>query len=188
MILDSLTNHLGRNVPLLSPVVFDLPWYLPPRSAANRSATTASLTMGPGIFGSFGNMIDAGPAGFARLARQFLSEDGFLADPEAAPMLTLTAEPGAPATLDLGGGHVLLLDADKGLLSVAHHPSGAQTPIWGNAADGAPPLAQESWFGLDNGTALAIETAPASDHADAFMAARIDVTREGRTTTFRPAA
>jgi len=186
MIFGSLTNGIAHSVPLLSGPLTGLPWYLPPRGAADRSATTASLEMGPGIFGSFGDMIDAGPAGFARVARQYLAEGGFLDDPHAAPMLTLTAGPGSPAMLDLGDGFALTLDADNALLSVTHLPSGAETPIWGDSAAGAPPLAAESWFGLDNGTAIAIEAAPAPDRADAFVAARIEVTREGRTTTFRP--
>ncbi|MCI4592630.1 hypothetical protein MOK15_21470 [Sphingobium sp. BYY-5] len=169
-----LTNPVADLVPLLGGPLNSLPWYLPPRSSANRSATTSSLAMGPGIFGSFGDTLSTGPLGFPRLARHYDAQGGTLADPEAAPILSLTPR----AAIDAGPGYRLHLDADSGRIAVEHLDSGTQTILWG---EGGPALAQESWFGLDNGTALAIDTVPAADHAQAFEAVRIDISRDGGT-------
>lgn len=194
MFLGYLTNKLGDAVPLVDRPFNSLAWYLPPKSAANRTANTTSQQMGPGIYGTFGSEIHGGGAHFSRIARHYEADGGALSDPDAAPDLTLEPGSGARtaqfgtgrAALDLSADYRLLLDGDAGQLLVEHLPSGTETTIWGqNAADGAPQLWAESWFGLDDGTAIAIATTPAADHADAFIPARIDLTRDGRTLSLR---
>ncbi|MEC7931005.1 MAG: hypothetical protein VX218_01785, partial [Pseudomonadota bacterium] len=58
---------------------------------------------------------------------------------------------------------------------------GTRSPIWGGEAT----LHAQSWFGLDNGTAITIEAGVAADHADAVVPARIDITRDGVTLSLR---
>lgn len=187
MFLGYLTNKIGDTVPLLDRPFNAMAWYLPPKSAANRTANTTSQQMGPGIYGTFGSEIHGGSAGFTRIARHYEAVGGALADPEAAPNLTLTPG-GGLASIDLSADYSLLLDGDTGQILVDHRPSDTQIPIWGQQTpEGAPRLWEDSWFGLDDGTAIAIETAPAPDHADAFIPARIDLTRDGRTLTLRAA-
>lgn len=176
-----LTNPVADLVPLLGGPLNTLPWYLPPRSSANRSATTSSIAMGPGIFGSFGDSLSTGTLGFPRLARHYDAQGGTLADPETAPALTLTPR----AAIDAGPGYRLHLDADNGRVAIEHLDSGTQTILWG---EGGPALAEESWFGLDNGAALAIETAQAADHGQAFEAVRIDLRHDGQTVSLRARA
>ncbi|MEC3912563.1 hypothetical protein U5A82_19420 [Sphingobium sp. CR2-8] len=187
MSLGYLTNKIGDAVPLLDRPFNSMAWYLPPKSAANRTANTTSQQMGPGIYGTFGSEIHGGSAAFTRIARHYEAVGGALADPEAAPNLTLTPG-GGLASIDLSADYNLLLNGDTGRILVDHRPSDTQTPIWGQQTpQGVPQLWEDSWFGLDDGTAIAIETAPASDHADAFIPARIDLTRDGRTLTLQAA-
>lgn len=194
MLLGYLTNKIGDAVPLLDGPCNSMAWYLPPRSAANRTANSTGQQMGPGIYGTFGSEIHSGSAGFARIARHYEAVGGALADPEAAPNLALTPGGGARtaqfatghAIIDISTDYRLLLDGDGGQVLVDHRPSGTQTTIWGQQApDASPRLWAESWFGLGDGTAIAIETTPAFDHADAFIPARIDLIRDGRTLTLR---
>ncbi len=180
MFLGYLTNKAGDAVPLLDRPLNTMAWYLPPKSAANRSANTTCQQMGPGIYGSFGSEIHGGATAFPRIARHYEAAGGTLADPDAAPVVTLAPAAGR-ASLDLGADYRLSLDGDSGAVLIDHLPSGTQTAIWGGDA----PLPGESWFGLDDGTAIAIEAGPASDHADAIVAGRIDVTRDGVTMSLR---
>lgn len=168
-----LTNPIGDLAPPLSGPLDTLPWYLPPHSSANRSATTTSLAMGPGVFGSFGDSLSAGSLGFPRLAKHYEAIGGTLSDPEAAPNLTL-----APlASVDAGPGYRLHLDADNGHIAVEHLATGDRTILWG---EGGPALAQESWFGLDNRTAIAITAEQAGDHAQAIQPTCIDISHDGQ--------
>ncbi|WP_336970700.1 DUF1521 domain-containing protein [Sphingobium aromaticiconvertens] len=190
MLFGALTNNVADAVPLLGGPLNSLPWYLPPHSQANRSATSSSLQMGPGIFGSFGDAIDGGVGAFSRIARHYQAVGGMLADLEAAPVLTLKAgtseQTSKQSTVDLGEEYRLILDTGTGVIAVEQLATGTLTPIWGQDAGGkGPELRQESWFGLDNGTALAIETAPAPDHANGFIPARIDINRDGRTLSLK---
>lgn len=194
MLLGYLTNKIGDAVPLVDGPLNGLAWYLPPKSAANRTANTTSQQMGPGIYGTFGSEIHGGATAFARIARHYEAAGGTLADPDAAPNLTLPSGTGTRtaqfgtgrATLDLSADYRLLLDGDAGRILVEHRPSGIQTPIWGlERPDGGPQLWEDNWFGLDDGTAIAIATAPAADHADGFVPARIDLTRDGHSLTLR---
>lgn len=194
MLLGYLTNKIGNAVPLVDGPLNGLAWYLPPKSSANRTANTTSQQMGPGIYGSFGSEIHGGGTAFSRIARHYDADGGTLADPDAAPNLTLPSGGGARTaqfgtgrtTIDLSADYRLLLDGDAGQILVEHRASGTQTPIWGQERpDGAPQLWEDSWFGLEDGTAIAIETAPAADHADGFIPARIDLTRDGQTVTLR---
>jgi hypothetical protein len=194
MLLGYLTNKVGDAVPLVDRPLNSMAWYLPPKSSANRTANTTSQQMGPGIYGSFGSEIHGGSAGFSRIARHYEADGGTLSDPEAAPNLTLEPGSGARtaqfgtgrAILDLSADYRLLLDGDAGQLLVEHLPSGTETILWGQqAADGSPQLWEDSWFGLDDGTAIAIATTAAPDHADGFVPARIDLTRDGRTLSLR---
>lgn len=175
-----LTNPVGDLLPPLNGTLSTLPWYLPPHSSANRSATTTSLAMGPGVFGSFGDGLSTGSLGFPRLAKHYEALGGTLADPESAPNLTLAPR----ASIDAGPGYRLHLDAESGQIAVEHLGTGDRTIIWG---EGGPALAQDSWFGLDNGTAIAIMAAPASDHAEAIQPTRIDISHDGATQSFSAA-
>ena len=62
MLLGYLTNQVGDAVPLLDRPFNTMAWYLPPKSAANRSANTSCQQMGPGIYGSFGSDVHGGTA------------------------------------------------------------------------------------------------------------------------------
>lgn len=176
MLLSYLTNKVGDAVPLADSPLNAMAWYLPPKSNANRSANTSSQAMGPGIYGTFGSEIHGSGTTFPRIARHFDANGGTLADPDAAPNTGLSPKDHAIQAFDLGPDYRLLLDDRAGRLLVEHLPSGTQTPIWGEGQ-----LHAESWFGLDNGTAIAIETRPAADHADALIPARIDI-RQGDQT------
>ena len=179
MLLGYLTNQVGDSVPLLDRPFNTMAWYLPPKSAANRSANTSCQQMGPGIYGSFGSDVHGGTA-FPRIARHYEAVGGGLADPEAAGDVTLAPGTGC-AALDLGADYRLLLDGATGQVLIEHRPSDTRSPIWGGEAT----LHAQSWFGLDNGTAIAIEAGAAADHPDAVVPTRIDITRDGVTLSLR---
>lgn len=196
--LSALTLTNPENLLMGASPLGKLKWYLPVRtpqdqaqkSDMNGQAVTASEQLTANIVEMNKELV----LDIARIPKRFRIERGYNDDPKAGIGSAFTPSDSDPLVLaergptrfDMGEDGTLVLDAERG--EIALERDGAVAQLWGDARPDALAVAAATGgaaFDLPNGGRLSLETVPARDHANAVIAERITVEREGRSLSLR---